>query len=215
MKNEKYYEFNFWYLYFVIALLYTITILINNEFVLTNSYYYNSLGDQLTNARISDLIAMKEKFQWLTYLIEPIFLLVKISVIAGVIFTGICLSNSDMTYKDCLKIIVLAEFIPFLDFFIKTVFFLISPPKSSTVLQYFSPLSLSQVFDLTKVPKYLIYSIQQINIFEIFYWIFLAFGIKSFTKWQWSKSYKKVLATYGSALFIWILFIMFLSLEIG
>lgn len=190
-------------------------IFLNNEFVLTNSYYYNSLGDQLTNTRITDLIAMKEKFQWVTYLIEPVFILLKILIIAGVIFTGLCLSNSDTTYKDCLKIVVLAEFIPFLGFFIKTAFFLIFPPKSPTVLQFFSPLSLSQLFDLNKIPNYFIYSIQQINIFEIVYWILLAFGIKTFTKWQWSKSYKKVLATYGSALFIWILFIMFLNLEIG
>ncbi|HEX8461729.1 MAG TPA: hypothetical protein VF623_09875, partial [Segetibacter sp.] len=80
-------------------------------------------------------------------------------------------------------------------------------------IQFFYPLSLTQLLNLTQFPSYLIYPLQQLNLFELAYWLLIAAGIKAHTEKTFKQSLKVVTSSYGVALGIWILFVVFIQLQ--
>ena len=80
-------------------------------------------------------------------------------------------------------------------------------------IQTFYPLSLLNLVVIENIPQYLIYPLQLINIFELAYWIVLAFLIKVYTNRSFDKSFSFVAGTYGVGLFAWVILVVFLSIN--
>ena len=81
-------------------------------------------------------------------------------------------------------------------------------------MNFFYPLSLINLFTQTEVAKYWIYPLQSVNLFQIAYILMLAIGFAKVSSVKREKSDVIVLVTYGSALILWIAFIMFLTIDI-
>ncbi len=80
-------------------------------------------------------------------------------------------------------------------------------------LQYFFPLSALQLFDVKSLPKWQIYPLQLFNVFELIYWVLLAYWLKKLLNLSLNKSMEVVASSYGTGLLLWVVFITFLSLN--
>ena len=206
-------NFNRWQFYILIILLYFVISFVTNEIILTDSYFYSDYGSQLTAERIEKIISSRHHYAWVTYVFVPIYIYLKTSIVALIIFAGAFLFDSVVSFADCFRIALVAELAPLLSGLIRVVYFLFYPPVSIKAAQMFSPLSISQFIDLEKIPSYFMYPIQLLNVFEVLYWSLLIICVASFLKVKLKKSLQIVATSYGISLVIWVLLISFITLQ--
>lgn len=180
-----------------------------------NSALYNSLADKLTNQQIHDYFEFQKKWQWLEYLIIPIILLIKTSLIASILYMGIFFfSKIPITFKQLWNFAIIAEFIFLIVPIIKTIwFYFFQTNYTIEDIQYFFPLSALNIVDYKGLEPWLIYPFQIINLFELAYWLVLAYLIGKTTETNMDRGLKIVASSYGSALLLWVVVIMFFTLN--
>lgn len=82
-------------------------------------------------------------------------------------------------------------------------------------LQFFTPLSLINLFSVGEIDRWYIYPLQTINLFEIVYWFVLAYLLKMEIQKTFWKSFEFVLSTYVVGLIVWVVFVVFLTLNLN
>lgn len=141
----------------VIVSFYVVFSLLANIYIFTDPFYYNSLSKKLAIERVTEIISFQRKFQNIGYLFIPFVILIKVSIIAGVIFAGLFLFNQNISYKSCLKITLLAEIVSLISVLVRTVWLIIDMPDTAEAVQYFSPLSIIHLINVENIPKFLFY----------------------------------------------------------
>jgi hypothetical protein len=202
-------------LLFLIVIAYIIgTIFLTNEFIVSDTLYYNTFAEQLTSERIEEIISQKDKWIWLSYAILPFIYLFKFSLIALVLLTGFFFIDKKVNFSVLFKAVMLAE-IPFLLVpLIKLFWFLfVQTHYDFNDLQYFYPLSALQLFQVKSLATWQIYPLQLLNVFELVYWVLLAYWLKRLLNITLTKGMEVVIASYGTSLLLWVVFITFLSLN--
>ncbi|HWB92044.1 MAG TPA: hypothetical protein VG605_09335 [Puia sp.] len=212
-KTEDFYAFKFWYVFFAYTVMYILLTFLANRYVYTSDFYYSLFQNTLDSERIDQLIQRNQRFQWVSYIVQPLFLLLRCAIFASVIFAGLLLSKANVSFGSCLRIVIIADGVALIVTLIRTVWFIFRPTSSPLDFQSFYPLSAIQLLDIHKIPRYLIYPLQQINLFEVCYWVLLAFGIRSLTNRKWDQSFSIVAATYGVSMLIWMLIVVFITLQ--
>jgi hypothetical protein len=195
------------------SLFYIIILWITNKIIITETFYFISFEKFMSIKRIEELIDFNKKREWLSYILLPIVNTIKYILTAIIIFIGIKLYEIEINFKNCFKIVLLAEIIPLVSTITKILYFYIYPPNNFEVLQNFNPLGLSSILRNDTIPKFLLYPIQQLNLFEVGYWLLLAYGIKSLGNVDFKKALKITSLSYGVGLLIWCIFIVFLQLQ--
>lgn len=213
MIQKNIYIFKIYQLFIVYSILYfLLTWQINNR-IFTNNYYYLAFGNQLSDERIEQIIDIRNKFQWIGYIIAPIIIFFKWAIISGIIYVLIIFSNKSISMRQCFRIVMVAELAMILATLAKLIFFLVHKPESIQDIQFFYPFSITQLFSPTQIPNYLVYPIQQLNLFEFAYWFLIASGIQTFIQKNFWQSLKITALSYGVAMFVWVLFVVFIQLQ--
>ncbi|MFT4202379.1 MAG: hypothetical protein QM610_00560 [Chitinophagaceae bacterium] len=210
---KELYVFNFWYLFLSIVLLYLVVTYLTNTYIYTDSFYYQMLSDKFDSDRVMEIIHSQVRFQYIGYLVLPVVILLKLVIIAGVLYIGLFLFDGHSQYKHCLNVVLVAELVSVVVVIIRTGWMLVYRPQNANDIQYFSPLSLTQLLNLDKIPKYLFYPLQLCNVFEVAYWLLLAYGIMAFTNWKFGKSMRLVASSYGIALAVWAVVVVFIQVQ--
>ena len=176
----------------------------------------NSLSEQLTQDQIKDFIKLKEKWEWLSYLIIPALLLLKISIIAAVLDAGCFFFDKEIKYKKLFKIVVKAEFVFILVIIFKTVwFYYFQQTFTLKDLQLFFPLSALNIIGYQGLETWFVYPLQVLNLFEVAYWFILAYLIGKEINITTEKGLSIVASSYGVSLLIWVVGVMFLTLNMS
>ncbi len=207
------FKMNILYSIIVFSIFYVIIIWIANNVIITELLYFSSLENILSINKIEELILFNKKNEWLSYIFYPIINIIKYSLVSIVILIGIKLFEIDITFKDCFKIVLMADLIPLVASITKVLYFYIYPPSNLNILQNFNPLGVTGLLKNDMIPKYLLYPIQQINLFEAVYWLLLAYGIKTLGNINFNKAIQITSLSYGVGLTIWCIFIVFLQLQ--
>ena len=213
MLNKNLYTFNRLYLFILLSILYVLINWLTNNYIYIDSFFYSAFGNDIVNERIKDIIILNKKMQWIIYFSIPLFFLLKLSVLAGIIYIGCFLFDKTVSFNNCFKIMLVAEFSMLLSVLLKVLWFIINEPSSIQEIQFFYPISLIQLFTPQQIPEYLIYPLQQVNVFEIVYWLLIIFGIMSFTQKDFLYAIKVTAFSYGISIFVWIVFIVFFKLQ--
>lgn len=213
MLSKNIYSFKWWQMLNIYIFLYSAITYMVNSLIFTNAYYYSAYGNEFSIERIDEHIEMNNKFQWFGYAVIPVILLLKWIVIAGIIYTGFFLFNHNVSYKSCLKITIIAELALIGCALVKLISFLVHKPETMQEIQFFYPLSITQFFTPEEIPTYLVYPLQQLNLFEILYWVLITAGIQTHIQKSFLQSFKISVSSYGVALSIWVLFIVFIQLQ--
>lgn len=184
------------------------------NWLVTNEVIYQSLSEKFTVERIDWMIESQKRLEWVSYIIVPIVYLVKFFFVASVLWIGAFFVGNELRFSQVFGIVVVSEigflFVPIIKL---TYFSLFQVNYTLEDLQSFYPFSCLQLFDLSALDKMWIYPLQQLNIFELIYWALLSLGLTYLTGKRWTQSLAVVAASYGSALLLWILFILFLTVN--
>lgn len=201
-------------LFLLIVIFMLLLAVLSNQFLVSDTLFYNSFAEQLTADKIDALIDQTQQWAWLGYVFIPIIYLLKFSVIALILLTGFFIINKKVSFSLLFKAVMLAE-IPFLLVpLIKLLWFMfIQTDYTFQDLQYFFPLSALQLFEVANLPTWQIYPLQLLNLFELVYWISLAYWLKRLLLISLTSGMEMVIASYGTSLLLWVVFITFLSLS--
>lgn len=159
----------------------------------------------------------------LNYLVVVVNMLAKVLSVTIVLFIGCIIFEAKIKFKQLQIIVIKAEFVFLLPILFEIVYFKFGRPiHSYSDIQYFSSLSLLNLFDYKKIDAWFVYPLQTLNFFEVIYWLILAYYIGkniNFTSHSMSTTNKslfglKIVAfSYGSILFLWVTIQMFLVLN--
>uniref|UniRef100_UPI004047898B hypothetical protein n=1 Tax=Flavobacterium sp. TaxID=239 RepID=UPI004047898B len=95
----------------------------------------------------------------------------------------------------------------------------VNTTASLNEIQYFYPLSALNIVGYQSVESWFIYPLQVLNLFELAYWLLLSYfvGKLAFTEKDNGKpmdlGFKIVASSYGSVLLLWVVVVMFFTLN--
>jgi len=213
MISKNIFSFKIGYLLLVFTIFYIVITFLTNYWILTDGFYYSAFGNRLSEERIEAFIGLNKQLQWIGYIMIPFFMTLKWIILASVLYVGLFLFNQPIPFNVSVKIIIIAEFAILLAVLVKMTLFLIYMPHSIEEVQFFYPLSVLHFFSIKQVPTFLVYPLQQLNLFEVIYWILITAGIQTFTKNTFTKAIKITASSYGVAMLLWILVIAFVQLQ--
>ncbi|MBV5280861.1 MAG: hypothetical protein JZU53_00360 [Paludibacter sp.] len=190
-----------------------------NTFIQTDSIIVQNLSERYAQDIIANYLNLRHQWIWASYIFIPVALYLSTTLIASIILLVIELyylneMRPKIKFKDTWGIVLMAQWSTLGSIFVKVLWFGFYHTKfTMNELQSFSPLSLINLFDRKTLDVWLIYPIQLFNVFEFMYWAILVIGIKKILQKTWLKSLEIIFLSYGVALFIWVVVIMFVSLN--
>ena len=206
---------NKYILFILLCLITAMMAYISSNYLLSEQHFINRYGEQLTFEQIKAIIDMQFKYQWYVYPVIPFVYLLKIFVITLILQAGVIFYNIKIGFKKLFKVVLVAEFIFLLPALIKLALFMfVKTDYDLLEYQAFFPLSALNLVDVNNIPPWLLYPLQMANIFEILYWLALAYGISLATNEKKGKMLGMVACSYGTGLFVWIVFITFISVTL-
>lgn len=207
-----------WKIYLTLIIFFLLFTYADSLF-LTDDLYYQSLGDQLAFERIAEMLEQSKKLNWIIYLLIPVMVLLRVFYTSVFLFIGIFFTEQKIEFGKIFKVALLADFIFVLSALVRLVMFIFFVEVSSLEDFGFQPLSILGLVDQNAVNPVFLYPLGRVNIFQFLYffvlaalfkWLLNETGTKPYNYW---KSLRLVVVSYGSGLLLWILFIMFFTLN--
>lgn len=181
-----------------------------------NGVMVRSLSEQLTAEQIEKVLSFKDQWQWISYVSVPLLLLIKISVIAVLIDVGCVFYNEKLPYKQLFRIALLGEFVFLAVPIFKLCWFLFFQPNFSLEdIQYFYPLSALNIIGYKGVAVWFIYPLQLLNLFEVVYWFLISVQLNKAIGSTTGKGVNIVASGYGVGLLLWVVCVMFFTLNMS
>lgn len=201
-------------LFFVALVLYYIILsVLMNEFIIKDDLYYQTLGEQVARERIEEILEFKHKWHWVTYSIIPVMLCFKFLFVALCLETGSVIQGYTTSFKQMFHIAMFSEVVFLFAQMLKTIVIALTKIESLNELQYVASFSLLNIISNKSIDPLFVYPLKTINIFEILYWLLLAFLLKILLQKKYTKMIKFVLSTYGVGLLILIIVVMFIKVN--
>ena len=182
---------------------------------------YSKLIDNVSNQDINLYINNLKKWRLISQLFLPFLILIKVTIIGIILYIGTFFySKTKVTFKQLFDAVVKAEFVFLGVGVLKIVwFYFFQTNYTLEDLQYFYPLSALNIVGYKGLDNWFIYPLQTLNLFELAYWLLLAYfiGKLAFTEKDKGKpmdlGFKIVASSYGSALLLWVVVVMFFTLN--
>ena len=190
--------------------------LFSNYILNFNVLLVSSLAEQISYEQINKLLDFQEKWEWIGFIITPLLLILKISIIAAILDAGCFFFNKEIKYKKLFNIVVKAEFIFLLVIVFKTAwFYFFKTDYTLEDLQYFYPLSALNIIGYEGLQPWFIYPFQMLNLFELAYWFILAYLIGKELNENTDKGFSIVASSYGVSILIRVVGVMFFTLNMS
>lgn len=203
-------------MFILLILVHWVLVFLGKYLLVSDTLYFNSFGESFSYEQIKDLIRKGEEWEWLTYVILPFLLAVKILLVTICLSLGYFFTVNHFNFTKLLRVAIAAEFVFTIPILFKIVWFsLIQHQYNLNDLQLFYPLSALSIFNAEDVQTWLVYPLQVVNLFEILYMLVLAKNLSGLFKSDFTKSFELVVVSYGSGLTFWIMLVMFLAINYG
>jgi len=185
-----------------------------NYLFLSEALFYLSFGEQLAVDRIAKMIEMSQKWEWLGYIFIPIIVLIRVSFTAICLYIGCFLANSQIRFRELFKVALLADFVFVLAGIAKLVILIFFKDVNKLEDLQFQPLSFLELFPKNTVDKLFIYPFSLLSVFELLYWLVLAWLLSGLLEKPFDNAMRRVASSYGTGLLLWVLFVMFLTVNL-
>lgn len=170
-------------------------------FFISDTLYYNTYCNQLSLETIDSLIENSEKYAWIGYISAPFVPLIRITFTALCFYTAFFFKNFESNFSSCFHIALWAD-VSFVFLGLFNIIYHLVVPLDNLMDLAENPLSLIYYLDVDSIPKFLLYPIGLINMFEFIYWGLLIMLIKNRCKFSISESFNFVLSSYGVGLLL-------------
>jgi len=206
--------FNKWWYFFFLCVFVIVMNYISKTILFKNDFYYEILGEQMSYDRIKEIITTNNKYEWVGHVFTPFFYLLKFLMITVCFKIGLIFYDIKISWGKLLNWVIKLETIFLLPSIINIVWFsFISTDYNYQDIQFFYPFALINIFNPQEISQWFIYPLQVLNVFEIIYWYALIKLFTTETKHKFWKMFEFVFYTYGLSLLVWMVLIMFLSVN--
>lgn len=214
-ENSLVERFSGWWIFGVIIITYWIIGWISQEFIYQESLYYKSYSGTLTNQTIESILGFQSRFWWAGYAAIPFILCLKFSFTALCISIGAIILVIEVRFKEVFKAAILAEAIFAISQIVYTVsLFLNLDDVTIQNAAGFYPLSALNFMGLENVnAQWLVYPLQTLNLFEVFYMVAIAWLLSKKWKPDFVESLNIVIPSYGLGLLLWMTLVAFLTFQ--
>lgn len=208
------------FIFFIsIVLCYFLLTYLDKNFITTNSKIIDFLAKDYPSEVVQNYMESQKKWWWLAYVATPLLIGIKILLVA------FCLNFiklldlpglDNIKFSDLVFLALIGESVFVIAGFYKFVnFYWIDTDYSMETLQTYYPISLLNLRGLISTEKWLAYPLQLVNLFELFYWGILTWGIweLSENKISFPKSLGLTTITYGVGLLFWVGVVSFFILN--
>lgn len=204
------------YYFLLLSLILIVISIFSRVFLDYDQLLFDSLSQKLTTDQIQDVIFLHKKWTWLGYVLIPLLLLVKTSLISAIIDAGCYCFDKAIKYKTIYSIVIKAEFI-FLSVPLSKIIWFLVFQTSYTLedIQNFYPFSVINYMGYEGLDPWWVYPFQALNLFEILYWLFLAYFLSKELKISTESGLSIIASSYGISLLIWIVSVMFFTLNMS
>ena len=197
-----------------------ILIYLDNAYITTSSKIFDFLAKDYPSSVVQNYMESQKKWWWVSYAVTPMLIGIKVLLVAFCLnFVKIISEKLEQVkFRDILTVVLIAEFVFVIAGFYKFFnFYLIDTDYTLETLQTYYPLSLINYKEAISTEKWLAYPLQLCNVFELFYWGILAWGIWELAdkKISYQRSLGYVALTYGIGLLFWVGVLCFLILSIS
>lgn len=206
-------------IFILIVFLYLITVAFTNNFLEIESKIFDYLSKDYPSSVVQNYMESQKKWWWVSYAVTPVLIGIKVLLVA------FCLNFiklfeieglEKIKFSDVIFVVLIAEFVFVIAGFYKFInFYWIDTRYTLEDLQTYYPISLLNLKEHISTEKWLAYPLQIINLFELFYWFILAWGIRELLqeKISYVKSFGLVAITYGIGLVFWVGVVCFMILN--
>jgi hypothetical protein len=212
-------------IYFLFLLLFTLFISeITKKTLELDKLFYDSLATKYTLNQILEFSKLEKKWSIYNVFFVFVFISVKNLLITTSIYIGtLFYSKIKVSFVELISVVVKAELAFMVVGVVKFIWFYFF--KSSYTFddfQYFFPLSALNIIGYKGIDPWFIYPLQILNLFEVAYWFILAYYIGKIAsptakletnKYPIDFGLKIVASSYGSALLLWVVLVMFFTLN--
>lgn len=172
-------------------------IFLTNHLLVSDKLFFNTFAEQLTYEQIKKLISNSEKWELLGYVLVPLLVALKITLVATCLSIGLFFITNRFNFKDLFSAALVAEFVFLIPSLLKIIWFSFFKTDYDLIdLQLFYPLSALSLFDEAAVQQnqsWLVYPLQTLNLFEVAYWLLLAKGVSEVIKKDFTQSFELVM----------------------
>lgn len=204
------------WLFIIYCLFLTAINYLTQSFLITNDVFHNSYAEQLSYDRIEELIDGQTKWAWIVYAILPLIYTLKFFLVACCLLVGSMFFDLKLKFSEAFRIALLADVVFIIPMLIKVFWFLVVQKEYVLQdIQQFSPLSIISTFDTKTLGLLWFYPLQILNVFELLYIFLLGFWVYQFGAKSYEKGLNMVLGSYVPALFIWVILVMFVTLNLN
>ena len=210
---NKLLQYNKQYYFWLLCTCSLLFAFLGEHFLFSESLFYSTLNEQFTNEQIKLLFNLREKWIGITYLLIPVFIIIRILYTSFCLFIGDLFQETQWGYKRMFNIALKADAV----FIVSTIaifyYFLIWGDIKTTHDLNIHPFSLLAVTGQENVPDWLVFAYNSINVFELIYLIFLMLLIHASTQTGYIKALIFSLLTYGVGNYLYIVAITFIYLN--
>ncbi len=216
-QNSSWHSGSNWQWFILICLIYAGSSFISQTFVLSDSLFYNSYGEQIAFERIEEMLAFQNQWRWASYAILPIFLSIKLLLVALCLLGGVIWEEYKIGFRKIWSMLLRAELVFALgSILIVGYIALFVDLKRMEDLQTFHNFSLLAFIPVGEdIDAWYLYPLQVVNLFELVYWFVLVKGMQILTGRSVGEMFGLVGRSYGLGLLIWVMLIIFLKLNMG
>jgi hypothetical protein len=208
---------------FIVLLFLNVILTISIKFLfLDENLYYLTFGNQLPAHRIDEMLEISRKWQWTGYAIIPVIILLRAFYTSLFLYIGLFFADIRAGFGKLFRIALLADFVYGLAGFVKLVILIFFREVPTLDDLQFQPFSVMELFGNSQVDPLFIFPLSLLNLFELAYFLILAWQIKGLIRHAvpenpsgFAKSLRLVTASYGSGLLLWIILVMFVTLNLS
>lgn len=199
-----------------LALLYVFTYY-TQTYLITEHQIYSFYSTQLSYEQIESFVTQQKKWAWVGYVMLPVLYFLKTGAIALCVYAGLYVAGgrNQPQFKVIFPAVVKADMVFLFPAVVKMVWFTFQTDYTLQDIQYFLPGSLLSFFEPSGVVPWLIYPLQAINIFELFFWLALAHELKEYFGNNFGHSFQSVALSYGTSFVLWIVFVVFITINLA
>ena len=89
------------YIFLALSSCYLLISYFTNNYLLTDDFYVSIWSEEFSSDRVEQLLSTTKRIEWVIYLLTPIFLFLKMLLIAVSIQAGLYLGNIELSFKKC------------------------------------------------------------------------------------------------------------------
>lgn len=211
-----------WLLFFILVVLSLLVSYLIDSLFVNRHLYFQTFGEQLTTYRINNLIELTSRFKFLGYLLIPVIIFFRVFYTSLFLYMGVFFIDLKTRFEKLFKIAMQADFIFILSAITKLVLLIFYKEINTLEDLQFQPLSIMNFLAEKDPDPLFLYPLNLLNIFELGYFFILAFLLARVVNlsglqhhFSFAKSFKVVAASYGSGLLIWIVFVLFITINIS